>query len=214
MLSILALLVFIYFFWFFRVARRVFVHTYLWQIKEYRWDRMKSHIREGGILSSKSLPSVISAILAFFGYLLSKFIGCRPLYLVMLVGFAYYVYSTLVSLTQLLGKKLIHPRKSLRNFLIVGTILLLSTFPIILTCMFYDALSFEPSAQPREVSEIELIRIFPEKTEEGLFIIPLETAAIVLFFLNIFVFDLAIPLLVAVMVAITAPFSSLLRKKK
>lgn len=209
--SILTLLGLIFFFWGVHIVSRVFEHTYLWQIKEYRWDRIKAHIKDSKVISLKSFATLAAALLVFFGLLLSQFMSCKVLYLVLPVGFGYYVYSSLTVITRILGSKLIRPKKSLRNFLIVGSVLLLLLLPILFTLLFYKSL-YLPSAE--EIDTSEVLQIFPGKGEDDLLIVPLETAVLVLNFLYLFVFDLATPLLVGMMVTVTRPISFLLRKKK
>jgi hypothetical protein len=207
--SIVFLVLFIFPFWFIHIVKRVFANTYLWQIKEYRWDRMMVYLRERNVL--KNYPTFIAASLSLFGLILSKYMGCRWLYLVILVGFGYYVYSTLVAATQVFMKKLVRPKISMRNFVIVVTALLLSLIPLIASYAFYKALYQEPVGEP---TISETMQFFPERQEDNLLVIPLETATVVLFFLYLFAFDLALPALVAVIVFFSIPISSFIRKKK
>jgi len=71
MISIVIFALFVYVFWFPAVFKRILLHSYLWQIKEYRWDRMSAYIAESKSLSLHSLPTVIASVLVLGTLLLA-----------------------------------------------------------------------------------------------------------------------------------------------
>jgi len=198
---------------FIHFIKRIFEHTYLWQIKEYRWDRMRSYMRSGKLPTLLNPPTLIAFMLSAGSILVLRRMTSTVSYIVYLVGFGYFVYSSLVSLPKFLSKEIIRPKKSKRNMLIVGTALLLSLLPLILSFWFYYSLDAElaPISSEGTVSLSELI---PEKRADGLVLIPLETATIILYFMFLFVFDLMLPAFLSVLVGFTSIFSRVVRKKK
>ncbi|MBN2016459.1 UDP-N-acetylmuramoyl-tripeptide--D-alanyl-D-alanine ligase [Candidatus Dojkabacteria bacterium] len=214
MFRILFFLLFVFFFFFTHIIKRAFEHTYLWQIKEYRWDRFRVFLRESGLSLGTVIPSVIAAVLSFFGILLCEFLRVKWLYLVIVVGFGYYVHLTLVTFTSILDGKLIRPKISIRNMLIVGTVALLSLIPMIVPIKYFHLHFNLPEREGKEIESAEVIEIFPKETEEGIFIIPLETATAVLYFKCLFIFDLALPVSIGAMVAFTSIFVHFSRKRK
>ena len=198
---------------FIHFIKRIFEHTYLWQIKEYRWDRMRSYMRSGKLPTLLNPPTLIAFMLSAGSILVLRRMTSTVSYIVYLVGFGYFVYSSLVSLPKFLSKEIIRPKKSKRNMLIVGTALLLSLLPLILSFWFYYSLDAElaPISSEGTVSLSELI---PEKRADGLVLIPLETATIILYFMFLFVFDLMLPAFLAALVGVTSIFSRVVRKKK
>jgi hypothetical protein len=209
------LLIFVFVFFFITVLRRLFLHSYLWQIKEYRWDRMWAHIEEQNLLSLKSIPTVILTLLTIGAIILTRLLTIKWLYSVLLLGFAYFVYTTLCTLTDLLSNKLKRPKISIRNILIVIPVVVLSFSPLIGTGLFYKSL-YKGSGSENQNGEgvnISIQEVFP-KESQGIQIIPLETISLVIFFKYLFAFDLAVPGLVSLLVAVTSIPSSLTRKKK
>ena len=211
MIEFLFLLIFVFAFWAVHVVRRVFANTYLWQIKEYRVDRILAHLNEKNLLSKKSFPTIISITLLFSGILLLKFLSCRILYGVLVIGFAYYVYSALATITKFLNKKLTCPAKRLRNLLVIGGVMILSLIALVIPYLFYISY-FQETARDSIASEA--FQIFPKEGDDGFLVIPLETASVVLFFVSLFVFDFLVPALVALIAVITTPLAALYRKKK
>jgi len=206
-------LIFVFIFWFIHIIKRIFEHVYIWQVKEYRWDRIKALLRESGTIS-KSLPTVIALLLTFFGILLSRFIQVKWLYLTIVVGFGYYVYSTLVTFTKLFNKTLIRPKKSIRNFVIIGSLVLLSMLPVLASFLFYVSIYKEPTVTSSQLESAELVEIFPREVESGVVTIPLETVTAVLLFRYLFIFDLVLPFLIALLVFFSSIFAAFVRKKK
>jgi len=198
---------------FIHFIKRIFEHTYLWQIKEYRWDRMRSFMRSGKLPTLLNPPTLIAFMLSAGSILVLRRMTSTVSYIVYLVGFGYFVYSSLVSLPKFLNKEIIRPKKSKRNMLLVGPALLLSLLPLILSFWFYYSLDAELAPITSE-GTVSLSELIPEKRADGLVLIPLETATIILYFMFLFVFDLMLPAFLAALVGVTSIFSRVVRKKK
>ncbi|MBU0975836.1 MAG: hypothetical protein ABIE03_06530 [Patescibacteria group bacterium] len=218
MYRILYFLIFVFAFWFIHALSRILNHTYLWQLKEYRLDRIRVFLREKKILSLKIYPTIIAFLLGLSGFVLTKYMHVRWLYIALVLGFGYFVYSSLGTLTKLISRKLTFPKKSLRNLLIVGSVLVMSLVPLASSYMFYRSIYIEidgrhDNIDPQIVTSID--EFFPQKMgDTDYYAVPLETGTIVLYFLLLFAFDLILPILVALFVFLTAILSAVTRKKK
>jgi UDP-N-acetylmuramoyl-tripeptide--D-alanyl-D-alanine ligase len=213
MVLIITFLAFISAFFFLHTLKRLFEHTYLWQVKEYRWDRMRVHLKEKSAFK-KSVATIIALLATVGGVLLLFNLQVRILYLVIIFGFAYFVYSSLTAITKIASKKLIRPAFTIRNILITVGVLILIFVPFILTLTVFRGFlnTFEKSGTVSEPSEV--VTIFPTEEENGVTVIPFETAITSFYFTLLFAFDLLLPLFVTILVAVTSIFSSLMRKKK
>jgi len=47
----LLLIIFVFIFWFIYILGRILQSTYIWQVKEYRWDRIKVFLKDSNIIS-------------------------------------------------------------------------------------------------------------------------------------------------------------------
>lgn len=176
---------------------------------------MKAYIKEGRIFSIKSLPTAIAAVLAFFAILLVWYPKVKWLYIFLMLGFGYYTYQSLSTISSVFVKRLTRPKKSIRNFIIVGTLLTLALIPILTSLYFYNSIYRPPiSGDIYNVEVVDVGDIFPREGADDLLFIPLETITVSMYFKYLFGFDLAIPFLVAIMVAVTSIFSRISRKKK
>ncbi len=212
--TIIIFQLFIYIFWLPHIIRRIFFQLYMWQIKEYRYDRMIAYLKESKFKSLMSLPAFISFVFSIFGLLLLKFIHVRYLYFIILISFSYYVYSTLNTFTGFLCKRNKCPKKSLRNAMIVFGLVILSFLPIIFSTYFYSSIYRQNEVQVVDTSQTVSLDVFPQKQESGLISISLETAVVVIFFCMLFLFDLVLPILTIILIKFTSIFVFFYRKKK
>lgn len=197
--------------------KRVFENIYLWQVKEYRLDRVISYLKENKKQILRSSPLIISLFLSIMGILLVFSLHMKVLYLSVLFSFGYFVYSGLVFITKILNKKATLIKKSKRNVLLLSGILIFSLFPLIFSYLSYSSWYSDFGSVAHEISQndqTEILTIFPEENDNGLMIIPLETAASALYFTYLFLFDLFIPIFVAFFVWLTSYFAEISRKKK
>jgi hypothetical protein len=82
--------------------------------------------------------------------------------------------------------------------------------------LFYKSL-YNPQPESEAEVSVELSMIFPYEIGEkgkGVYVIPLETMTVILFFRYLFGFDLAVPVLVAMGSFVSSLFSTAVRKKK
>jgi len=170
-------------------------------------------MRSGKLPTLLNPPTLIAFMLSAGSILVLRRMTSTVSYIVYLVGFGYFVYSSLVSLPKFLNKEIIRPKKSKRNMLLVGPALLLSLLPLILSFWFYYSLDAELAPITSE-GTVSLSELIPEKRADGLVLIPLETATIILYFMFLFVFDLMLPAFLSVLVGFTSIFSRVVRKKK
>ncbi len=116
------------------LIRNVAHATYIWQIKEYRLDRIWSHLRFREEPSGRNL--VINVFqYAFLAFNLLFFLGPNNLLLIVPgLIFVSYIYESFTSLDEIFAKKIILPKKSIRNLLIVSfsiaILLLINLIPL------------------------------------------------------------------------------------
>jgi UDP-N-acetylmuramoyl-tripeptide--D-alanyl-D-alanine ligase len=211
---ILAFLLFVYLFFIPHLIKRVFEQIYLWQIKEYRWDRMRVFLLAKSFFQTIGKATIFAFFLSLAGMVLLSFMEKRWLYMVLLIGFSYYVHSSLVTLTSVLNKSYIKPRKSIRNLLIFTMVLVLSLIPIYRSLEFYSILPVRNDGIEITSEPANVISILPSVDERGITTIPLDTATITLFFCNIFAFDLLIPVIISGLVFLTSILSLISKKWK
>lgn len=213
MLSILVFVIFVYLFWFPHVVSRVFKHTYLWQIKEYRWDRMLAHIRETKVHLLNYLQTTIALFLFLGGMFLIKFLENKWLYIVLVVGFSYYCFITLDTATKAYVRKLVRPKLSIRNGLVLVGAFVFALLPLLFSLLFFSSLYEGPFNLKESISPATPGTIVPHRIDSGVIVIPLETITIVLFFFMMFLYDLLTPLLVTLFVSMTAPVAAFFRHR-
>jgi len=216
MLQISFFLLFVFIFWFIHILKRIFELTYIWQIKEYRFDRFLVFLRENSYRLIFNIENFVALGLTVTGFVLWANIHCKWLYVIILLGFSYYVYSTLTIITNFLIKKIKKPKVSVRNFLILGTCVSLYIIPIIVPYFFFSSIysDYYKDTDKSSSQVVNIIDVFPKETETGVVSIPLETATVVLYFKYLFLFDLLVPLFVTILVFLTSIISFLSRKKR
>lgn len=110
--------------WFFPTVKTTLFHTYFWQLKEYRLDRIIPHLKlRAGQRTIFSPLSITKWILIFLLLLISS--GLRQ-WLGLFVVFVFLVES-FVFLKKVLAKEIYHPKFTLRaNEIMLGTVLLVA----------------------------------------------------------------------------------------
>lgn len=202
------------------LVRNIFSETYLWQIKEYRIDRVISHFKYE---KSKSTRNRIINIIQFALLFSAGLFLLRPinaLLLVPLMVFASYSIETLIVIENLFRKTLELPKKSIRNILITAFSFLLLILPLLLVLNFiiniYNQYELEPELGQQETIEVTFQDFLVQEDaadSENVKAIPL---AIAVLFLSSFVglaADLGSPLAVSAMAIATEPLSQFKRAR-
>jgi len=176
---------------------------------------MSSFLKEAGLKFLVSPSVIASFILSVLGLILLRFIHINYLFLVIIIGFSYYVFSTLRVSTKLMCGKQRFPKKSVRNLIIVALIFIFSLIPTLISTYFYSSIyTSNEFQQIKEVSSEVSTDVFPEKDASGIVSIPIDTAVVALFFSLIFIFDLLLPVFVFLLIKFTSIFATFYRKRK
>lgn len=110
----------------------IFDHTYLWQIKEYRFDRMSSSLKnELKLRSLFSILAIFKTVLLISSLLLFIHLNIYSLILAC-IDLALNIFLTSVIIQRFITKKFRRPKVSIRNLLI-----LLSTLGLTILCLIY-----------------------------------------------------------------------------
>jgi len=200
-------LIFILVFFSFHILSKIFGNICFWQDRNYDFNKVLNSVKKNKKIK-RYYPTIFSLIILIILYLLVfvfKF-KANILYLAILFGFGYFVYSTLEVFPKILQKKLICPKFTGRSVFIFISTIIISLLPLIIVCFLYSSWLTDTSSGVTEGDggDSGVVSILPyEDTEKGLFIIPLETAVTVLFFIYLFLVDISIPAIVGMFVGVS-----------
>ncbi|BCX13702.1 MAG: hypothetical protein KatS3mg085_234 [Candidatus Dojkabacteria bacterium] len=187
--------------------KNVLWDLYLWQLKEYRWDRFwvyirwdqQEHNRAAGMIAIKFLLFTMVSLL--FEFDLLAMLGIT-------LTFAIWFDQSVNFVYQLFSKKTRRPSfKNTRNLLIIGIL-----------CIFYITIAFVFTAPfavlDRNLDSYEsfVSEVTPFKNESGYYIYPDVYIFLGLATLIGILIDLFTPFLVALGVALTYPFARFKRQ--
>lgn len=218
MLEIVLLTIFIWIPVLIVLVRNIFTDTYLWQIKEYRVDRILSHIRyrEGETYRNRSINILQVALLICIGIFFVQPINI--LLIVPTLVFASYVIEALNRGQEFIAKKFIRPKISLRNILITGLSLVTLLLPLIIPINFANNIIEEKPQQTNYRTIDNQIVTFEDilvqnDTEYGTKTIPLVIAIVMITTFLAIASDLVSPLVVSFWAIITEPLAQYKRSK-
>lgn len=198
----------IYIFFLLHFLRRLLGELSFLQEKGYDCAKVKQELfKKADFKTFKE--TIISLSLLLSSLLLIKYTHLAILYIILFFGFGYFVYSALVFLTRLLNKKYESLKMNLRNILLVALPLFITLIPIIFSWYIYASFTVENGSNVSLVpsGDEEVVSFLPSK-EDGVNIIPLETLSIVILFSFLFLLDLSLPIIVALLTAITSIFQA------
>ncbi|MBD3363546.1 hypothetical protein GF362_07565 [Candidatus Dojkabacteria bacterium] len=197
------------------ILRNALEDTLLWQLKEYRLDRMTAHMKdthEPQFRGSKNMILKITLLLLSFAF----FVLPSNLFLLIPI-IIYYIYTLdFIHTFHLIKKKILkRPRISPRNILII--LLFLAVLIIIIMVMFkYFSLIIADNSNNVLIKETliqSLTSLFVEKHPViGAPIIPITTAFIFINFIIILLCEILEPLIVFLLVILTAPIATIKRE--
>src|SRR3990167_8791989 len=143
MLNLLAVILFFLFPVYAVIFEQILLQVYLWQVKEYRFDRFYSFIRYDRHISVQAQILNLAKI-AVLASALFYIISLEPVLLMaVVICFVIYLVQFTYILQNLIGKRLLRPRfKSLRNLLVLSGSFLLVLVPLLILIGY--ALSFAP----------------------------------------------------------------------
>jgi len=217
------LIAFTIFFWLPSIlilVRNIFHDTYIWQVKEYRVDRIISHLRFREEQSNRNA----SINVLQYGLLLTSalfFVAPHNAFLVVpFLTFTSYCVEGLNGLQAMISGKIIRPKKSLRNLLILGFSFLVLVLPIFLPINFirnlYAQETITETSQVLDSEPVQLQDFLIQTKESEAKIsesIPLLVVLLMASSFLIIAADFASPGVVSVFAIITEPLAQIKRRK-
>lgn len=195
------------------VAGNLLWFVYLWQIKEYRPDRIISHYRYDYTLSRKSRLIILLKLALILGSLL-LLMSPEAIVLILSVPMAYVIYldqAGFVISNVLRGESLRPKVKSIRNILVLAFSILTLLSPV--TIITYWAYGFLPLAAGSAVNlPVGSFADIAPTVENGLVLWKLPVIALVLLNIGLLSADLLTHPVVIFWVIITEPLAVIRRK--
>lgn len=203
-------------------------HIYLWQIKEYRSDRMKSYFSHDFKLKKKVIFTAIFKIAALIAsYYLIFNISLVSLAIV-LIDLGLNIYLSFGIIQKLIFKKIQLPKRSMRNLLIFFFSLCFIFIPVILSIRFISQNTFLNTNASEEITSITDLKNFgndiqqyiqsnnePFFQEELENYIPIDLSLIILYFFTVtssIVYILSFPI-ITFGVLLTTPLAQYRRRQ-
>ncbi len=215
-----ALIALVIFFWapvFLTVVRNILHDTYVWQIKEYRVDRIISYLKykEDETYRNRSLNLIQIGLL--FSTIIFFFAPVNVLLIIPALVFASYVIEALNRVQDIVSKRLRTPKKSIRNFLILSLSSLCLALPVLLPMNFIRNIYTDSPPQSEQNIEVEPVTIqdflIQKDTQTDESTIPLAIMVLMVSSLLGITVDLASPLIVAIFAMSTEPLAQYKRLK-
>ncbi|MBN1331792.1 UDP-N-acetylmuramoyl-tripeptide--D-alanyl-D-alanine ligase [Candidatus Dojkabacteria bacterium] len=134
------------------IIRNIAHHTYIWQIKEYRLDRIISQLRYKEENSLKGNWLNIIQVFLLIGSIVFFLSPTSWLLVIPALTLLSYTYEALNSVEELRLGRFIRPKKSIRNFLIFGFSFLTLLLPIILPINFTRNIYIDPEFESATIA--------------------------------------------------------------
>ncbi len=196
-----------------KLILHIFEDTYLWQIKEYRFDRLWNHMKYEGEKAFRGSKYIILKAILLFLALLFFIIPVNLFLLTPATVFFLEIINFFLSIKKLSSGKFARPKmKSIRNIMIL-TFVSICFFVSFLWGFFYIA------QFPQDLTYEYSLNFFVQESKSSGFNTPVTKMIpyplLMLFFTTIFVLisDLFEPFLVSIGVGLTFPLSFLKRAR-
>lgn len=219
MQSITALIIFFYLPGLFVFVRNIFHSTYIWQIKEYRLDRIISHLKFKEEESIRDGSINVLQYALFITSLIFFIVPINALLVVPALTFASYWVEAFNVMQDFVAKKLARPKISIRNILITlfSFALLTSTMliPIIFVNNLYQSEDFKNERTDLESKQMTIddFLIHSDLTEPGKRTVPLFSIVLIGSSLILIAADFASPAVVSLFAIITEPLAQIKRRR-
>ena len=217
--ALIALIIFAFFPSFFVLVRNIFHATYIWQIKEYRVDRIISHLR---FKEEESIRDHSLNLLQYGLFITSLVFFVQPANVFLVVPaltFASYWIEVFNVMQSAAAKKLIYPKKSIRNLLIVTFSFFVLVLPILIPINFVRNIYQDKiGEESQETAGIEPVTVedflIQENVDDnGNKTIPLVFAVLIGSSLLMIAADFASPAIVSLFAIATEPLAQIKRKR-
>lgn len=209
------------------LIRNLLADTYLWQVKEYRIDRIRIHYQNNEQTEKvrNKVYSIIKYALLVSLIIYFKSPSAAALLLSTIVAYIIYILEAELFIKQILKKKFSRPSiKSPRNILILGFSFVTILLPFLLFVLWLSSLPIQNNLDINgflEFKESEVdwrgtdIKAFlPEVDEDNNIVtVPLETILVSVSTLIILSLDLTSPFIVATYSLVTEPLAQMRRRR-
>ncbi len=215
MSGVIALLIFFWIPAFIVIVKNIFWDLYLWQVKEYRLDRMLSHLLNQEEDAKQSIPIYAGKVFSFLSlvvYLLTR--NNFFLFPIVIIFFLYIVES-MFSIQLSVGKKLIRPKVSVRNIIVFGLSVAVIAIPFLLILYFilvvYSKVGTDLPSTSGIKQTIDVVKDLAPEESGNLTIYPIATIVLLGSSFFAVAFDLITPIIVSTWVFFTEPLSQVRR---
>lgn len=204
------------------ILRNIFWDIYIWQIKEYRFDRLWAHLvydKEAG--NRNDIYTCIK--IALFTAAMTYFLAPKATVLLVSAGLAYIVYwmESFYFLQSVLARKFQRPSiKSPRNWLIILISILILSTPFLYLLNWILALPYSPVVDPVTSGSTPSIgflisgnfqEVLPE-TVNGVLVVPLGVVTLIILTIFGIAAELTVPFWVSLAVFLTEPIAQIRRR--
>ena len=187
------------------IHRNMLLATYLWQIKEYKLNRFQNYILHNEDPQTISrLVRPVSFILLFACLIFLANSSLSFLIVLPLLVFGYFTFETLRIFAQFIGKRLVMPKKSLRNLMIMAGGFLFTTAPVAFLVISFLGINLSPAESGEGIFSGNLFEV---QQVNGINVIPLSTFILFFYSITSLLFDILSPFIVSLFVAMTFPFA-------
>jgi UDP-N-acetylmuramoyl-tripeptide--D-alanyl-D-alanine ligase len=186
--------------------------VYLWQIKEYRWDRVASFLRYDRELTNKEVIiniTKLAVLVLALAFLISP--SGSVLLISVALGFLVYVLQTFSSLQRIVGKKIHRPKlKSIRNLLVLaGSLIVVLAPSVLIVAYLFQVQASLPGGQiyPIQTGNLPDFKELIPHSVNGFLVLPLPVVLLVMATVVAVSADLVTSPAVIFMVALTGPLA-------
>lgn len=131
----------------FIIVRNIMWDLYNWQVKEYRVDRMKSHLLNQEEDFKQIFPIYVAKVVCFLLLIIYLFANSFNFLLIAIaVVFGIYLIESAINIDMLIGKRFVRPKISFRNILVMSLCLIMISLPL-LTIVYPSARLYERTNQ-------------------------------------------------------------------
>ena len=198
------------------IWKNILWDLYLWQVKEYRFDRMLSQLLSQEEDLKQSTVVYVSKIISFIIVVLYLFYPDSNILLIgIALTFLIFTFESLITIEKIIGRRLIRPKISFRNILILGLSLIMIVSPCIIVLYPSLLVQRELLITPETSNQSnEILNFIPFTIEDTTIkVFPAATLALLFSTLFVLVLDLSTPIYISFFVFLTEPFAQIKRRR-
>ncbi len=199
------------------IFRNLIWDIYLWQVKEYRWDRVFSqwmYEKDKGLRTALGMGLRIAFLVLVIAYYFRP--QADALVIALIMAFFMYWFEASIFLSKLYHRKVLRPNiRSIRNILIAGLSVLIISLPLIAFCLWLANLNYA-TASATVFNELgntnDFVKSVLPRDNSGYPVLSAEYTVVLFVTFYGLMADLLGPLWVMLGVVLTWPLSAIKRK--